>query len=171
MGEVVDRATLADRLATARAAGRRVVLTNGCFDLLHVGHVRCLTTARALGDLLVVGINSDASVRRLKGPLRPLVVEDERAEVVAALASVDLVTIFSERTAEQLVEIVRPAVYAKGADYSLDDVSGTPKVDPQRLPEARVVQEYGGTVVLIPLVPGRSTSDLVQRIRAGDEPA
>ena len=167
MGRVLDRPALAAAIDRERAAGKAIVLTNGCFDLLHVGHVRCLRDARALGDALVVGVNSDASVRRLKGAGRPLIDEAERAEVLAALADVDYVTIFDEPTAEALAALVKPAVYAKGADYA---VSGG-EVDPQRLPEARVVAEHGGRTVLIPLVPGRSTTGLVQRIREGATPA
>src|SRR5439155_5536555 len=118
--KVVDRADLVSRIEAARARGARVVLTNGCFDLLHLGHVRYLEQAAALGDLLVVGVNADASVRRLKGAGRPLVPQAERAEVLGALAVVDLVTIFEEPTAEALVALVRPQVYVKGGDYRLE---------------------------------------------------
>jgi rfaE bifunctional protein nucleotidyltransferase chain/domain len=130
------------------------VFTNGCFDLLHVGHVRYLQAARQLGDRLVVGLNSDASVRQLKGPTRPLVPEDERAEVLAALACVDFVTIFSERTADNLLTLLRPQIYAKGGDYT-----------PENLPEAATVEAYGGKISIVSFVPGRSTTDLVDRIR------
>ena len=167
MGRVVEWDELRAAVDAARAAGRRVVLTNGCFDLLHVGHVRGLRAARALGDVLVVGVNSDASVRALKGEGRPLVAQDERAELLAALEPVDYVVIFDEPTAERLAELVRPAVYAKGGDYAVAGAA----FDPQRLPEAKVVAARGGETVLVPLVPGRSTSDLVARIRAGAEPA
>ena len=167
MGRVVTWDELSAALGPARAAGKRLVLTNGCFDLLHVGHLRGLRAARALGDLLVVGVNSDASVRRLKGEDRPLVSQDERAELLAALEPVDLVVVFEEPTAERLAEVVRPAIYAKGGDYA---ASGS-RFDPARLPEAKVVAAHGGETVLVPLVPGRSTSDLVGRIRAGAEPA
>jgi D-glycero-beta-D-manno-heptose 1-phosphate adenylyltransferase len=167
MGRVLDASSLAAAVERERAAGRRIVLTNGCFDLLHVAHVRSLREARLLGDLLVVGINSDESVRRLKGAGRPLIEQDERAEMLAALADVDFVTIFDEPTAERLAALIKPDVYAKGADYAV--AGGT--IDPARLPEARVVAEHGGATRLIPLVPGRSTSGLVQRIREGAEPA
>ena len=167
MGRVVSRDELSAHLDAARAEGKRVVLTNGCFDLLHVGHVRGLRAARELGDLLVVGVNSDASVRRLKGEDRPLVAQDERAELLAALEPVDYVVVFDEPTAERLAALVRPAVYAKGGDYA----GAQSAFDPQRLPEAQVVAAHGGETVLVPLVPGRSTSDLVARIRAGAEPA
>jgi D-glycero-beta-D-manno-heptose 1-phosphate adenylyltransferase len=167
MGRVVTWDTLHAVVDAARAEGKRVVLTNGCFDLLHVGHVRGLRASRALGDVLVVGVNSDESVRGLKGEGRPLVPQEERAEVLAALDPVDYVVIFDEPTAERLAATVRPAVYAKGGDYA----AGGAAIDAQRLPEARVVAAHGGETVLVPLVQGRSTTDLVRRIRAGAEPA
>lgn len=138
--------------ATLRAAGQRVVFTNGCFDILHAGHVRYLAAARALGDVLILGLNSDASVRRLKGETRPVNSEEDRAEVVGALASVDYVVIFGEDTAEELIAKVQPAVYAKGGDYTLET-----------LPEARIVESYGGEVAFIPLVEGKSTTNVIAR--------
>jgi rfaE bifunctional protein nucleotidyltransferase chain/domain len=147
-------AALREQVAARRARGDRLVLTNGCFDLLHVGHVRYLQAARALGDFLVVGLNSDASTRALKGPERPLVPEAERAEVLAALTCVDAVVIFDEPTAERLVEVLRPEVYVKGDDYT-----------EASLPEARLVHVYGGQVRLLPAIPGISTTALVARIR------
>ena len=167
MGRVVGWDELAEVVRRARAGGKRVVLTNGCFDLLHVGHVRGLRAARAHGDLLVVGVNSDDSVRRLKGAGRPLVSEDERAEVLAAVEPVDFVVIFDEPTAERLVLVVKPDVYAKGSDYAGTGAA----LDAARLPEASVVAAHGGKTVLVPLVPGRSTTGLVERIKAGIEPA
>jgi rfaE bifunctional protein nucleotidyltransferase chain/domain len=145
-----------------RARGLRLVLTNGVFDLLHIGHVTYLQRARALGDLLVVGVNSDASTRANKGPTRPLVPEAERAALLAALRCVDHVTIFEQRTAEALVEALRPDVYVKGGDYRLDDAAeGAP------LPEAQIVRGYGGRVELIPYVAGRSTTELIEKIKLG----
>ena len=138
--------------ATLRAAGQRVVFTNGCFDILHAGHVRYLAAARALGDVLILGLNSDASVRRLKGETRPVNSEADRAEVVGALASVDYVVIFGEDTAEELIAKVQPAVYAKGGDYTLET-----------LPEACIVESYGGEVAFIPLVEGKSTTNIIAR--------
>ncbi|MDQ3699817.1 MAG: adenylyltransferase/cytidyltransferase family protein, partial [Chloroflexota bacterium] len=114
MGRVIPFFDLATILDAERAAGRRIVLTNGCFDLLHVGHVRLLQQCRALGEVLVVGVNDDASVRHLKGPTRPLVPAAERAEILAALSAVDYVTVFEEPTAERLAAAVRPEVYVKG---------------------------------------------------------
>jgi rfaE bifunctional protein nucleotidyltransferase chain/domain len=131
----------------------RVALTNGCFDLLHVGHIRSLEYAASLADVLVVGLNSDESVRALKGPDRPLLSADQRAELIGALDCVDLVTVFPQATAEKLVEAVRPDVYVKGGDYG-----------EASLPEAPIVRSYGGQIVLAPLVPGLSTSSIVDRI-------
>ena len=138
--------------AALREAGVRVVFTNGCFDILHAGHVRYLAAARALGDVLILGLNSDASVRRLKGEMRPVNTAEDRAEVVGALKSVDYVVIFGEDTAENLIAKVRPAVYAKGGDYTLET-----------LPEARIVESYGGEVAFIPLVAGKSTTGIIER--------
>jgi D-beta-D-heptose 7-phosphate kinase/D-beta-D-heptose 1-phosphate adenosyltransferase len=154
-GRVLTPATLARRLAAARRAGQRVVFTNGCFDLIHPGHVRYLAAARALGDLLVVGINSDASVRRLdKGADRPLVRERDRAEVVAALAAVDYVCLFGEDTPLELIRALRPDVLVKGGDWPADKIVG-----------ADLVRARGGTVRSLPFAPGYSTTDLVDRIR------
>lgn len=133
----------------------RTVLTNGCFDILHVGHLRYLEAARALGDELVVGVNSDASVRALKGPERPLNPAEERAEMLLGLKCVDRVVIFDELTADRLIETVHPAIYAKGGDYTLDT-----------LPEAPVLKRLGINYVALPFVEGRSTSSLVARLRA-----
>ena len=138
--------------AALRAAGVRVVFTNGCFDILHAGHIRYLAAARAQGDLLILGLNSDASVRRLKGETRPVNSEQDRAEVVGALAAVDAVVIFGEDTAETLIAKVRPAVYVKGGDYTRET-----------LPEARIVEAYGGEVALVPLVAGKSTTNIIEK--------
>ena len=165
MGEVIpgsEVAALGDRL---RAAGRRVVFTNGHFDLLHVGHLRCLQAARSLGDALVVGVNDDRSTSRRKGPTRPLVPEAERAELLAGLACVDYVTIFGDETAAELVALLRPAVYAKGGDYAATTDEETAGRLP--LPEAAVVRGYGGEVRILPLVPGRSTTALERKLREG----
>jgi rfaE bifunctional protein nucleotidyltransferase chain/domain len=139
----------------ARAAGRRVVLANGCFDLLHVGHVRYLEDARALGDLLIVGVNGDAAVRRLKGPGRPLMPAAERAEVLAALRAVDHVVVFDDDTADALVALVRPAVHAKGTDYTPDSV-----------PERTAVLAAGGQVAIAGDAKAHSTRDVIAEILA-----
>ena len=163
MGQVIARDALLRLRADWRDAGRTVVCTNGVFDLLHVGHLRYLRAARALGDLLVVGLNDDASVARLKGPGRPLVPQDERAELLAALEPVDYVTLFGEDTAGPLVAALQPDIYVKGGDYAAGpDDAGKP------LPEAEIVRAYGGEVRVIPLTPGRSTTALLERARTGD---
>ena len=134
--------------------GQRV-FTNGVFDILHVGHVRYLQAARALGDCLIVGLNGDASARALKGEQHPLVPQAERAELLAALGCVDYVIIFDEPTAERLVEALRPEVYVKGGDYAGDS---------KALPESNVVERYGGRVVLLPYVGGKSTTNIIAAI-------
>ena len=138
-----------------RRGGKRIVFTNGCFDILHAGHVRYLAEARAFGDCLVLGLNSDVSVRGLKGPDRPINSEADRAEVLGALRSVDYVVIFDDPTAEPLISKVRPDVYVKGGDYTLET-----------LPEAKIVQSYGGRVEFIRMVEGRSTTNVIEKIRA-----
>ena len=151
-----------------RTEGKTVVLTNGVFDILHVGHLRCLKAARKLGDALFVGLNSDRSARHLKGPSRPLVPQAERAEVLCALVCVDYVTIFEELTAEHLVQALKPDVYAKGGDYAAEtiaasageeDTTGSEVVKP--LPEAPIAESYGGCVVILPYECGHSTSRII----------
>ncbi len=139
--------------------GRRLVFTNGCFDVLHVGHVRYLEAARALGDALAVGLNADQSVRALKGPDRPVNPADDRAEVLAALACVDYVTIFAEPRATHLLTQVRPHVYVKGGDYRLETLNSE---------EYAVLQAVGARIEFVPMVPGRSTTRLIERMRGGD---
>ena len=146
---------IADFCRILRAGGKKIVFTNGCFDILHAGHVRYLEKAKAFGDVLVLGLNSDASVRANKGPSRPINSEMDRAEVVGALASVDAVVLFDELTAESIIAKVRPDVYVKGGDYTLET-----------LPEAKIVQSYGGRVELVSLVAGRSTTNVIEKIRA-----
>jgi D-beta-D-heptose 7-phosphate kinase/D-beta-D-heptose 1-phosphate adenosyltransferase len=149
-----DGRRLVDR---ERAAGRRVVFTNGVFDLLHPGHVRYLQQARSLGDVLIVGVNADASVRRIKGPSRPINPERERAEVIAALACVDAAVIFGEDTPAEIVRLVQPDILVKGADWPADQIVGRDTV------EAR-----GGRVVLVPVEQGYSTTALLERIFGSD---
>lgn len=154
MGRIVSQEELIRVTAREKSAGHRVVFTNGCFDLIHPGHVRCLAEARALGDLLVVAVNSDRSVRGNKGSERPLVPEQDRAEVLAALASVDYVTIFDEPTPRELISHVLPSILVKGADWAVEQVAGREEVE-----------AAGGRVVSIPLAPGYSTTNLIQKIR------
>lgn len=154
---LIDGSKIADFCKVLREGGQKVVFTNGCFDILHAGHVRYLKKARSYGDCLVLGLNSDASVRRIKGPTRPINCEADRAEVADALACVDYVVIFDEPTAEELITKVRPDVYVKGGDYTLET-----------LPEGRIVKAYGGEVELVSLVEGRSTTNIIKKIQAGD---
>lgn len=154
-GRVLELAGLPAFVSKHRAAGRTVVFTNGVFDILHPGHVRYLQDARALGDLLIVGLNSDASVRRNKGPERPVNAQEERAELLAALACVDAVAVFDEETPAEIVRLVQPDILVKGADWPPDQIVGRDTV------EAR-----GGRVVLMPVEPGHSTTAIITRIRA-----
>jgi len=153
---VLDAETLVERVRRRQRAGRRVVFTNGCFDLIHAGHVKFLEDAAALGDLLVVGLNSDDSVRRLKGDRRPIQDSRDRAALLAGFGAVDYVVIFEEDTPLELIGRLRPDVLVKGQDYTVETVVG-----------AELVQGYGGEVRLLPLMQGRSTSTLIQKILAG----
>ena len=139
------------------AQGRRLVFTNGCFDLLHVGHVRYLQAARALGDALVVALNGDESVRALKGPTRPINGEGDRAEVLAALECVDYVTIFDTPRVTDVVGIIRPHIYAKGGDYTVDSLDKG---------EVAALQAAGAEIRILPLVPGKSTTSTIARMSA-----
>jgi D-glycero-beta-D-manno-heptose 1-phosphate adenylyltransferase len=155
MGRVLDLEGARAVAEKARAAGRRVVLANGCFDLLHVGHVRYLEDARALGDLLIVGVNGDDAVRRLKGPGRPLMPAVERAEMLAALRAVDHVVVFDDDTADGLIALLRPAVHAKGTDYTTESV-----------PERASVLAAGGQVAIAGDAKQHSTRDVIAEILA-----
>jgi D-glycero-beta-D-manno-heptose 1-phosphate adenylyltransferase len=166
--KILDCATLANEVAQRQAGGERGVFTNGCFDLLHLGHVRYLQDARSLGDFLVLGLNGDESVRVLKGAGRPLVPASERAEILATLSCVDYVTIFPELTANALIDLLQPAIYVKGGDYA--GVQGG-EPDLARLPEAPSVLAYGGTIRLIPYLPGHSTTELIAAIKQLPEKA
>jgi len=150
---VLNRQALIERVQEARKSGARIILTNGCFDVLHVGHVRYLAGARALGDVLVVGVNSDEQVARLKGPGRPVMPEKERAEIIGSLESVTYVTIFEEPTVEELLLALKPDVHAKGSDYTEDTV-----------PERAVVRSYGGRVAIVGDNKDHSTSAILERI-------
>ncbi len=150
---VLERNRLVARVAIERRKGARIVLANGCFDLFHVGHIRYLAGAQALGDILIVGINSDLQVRRLKGENRPLMPEHERAEIVSALKFVDLVTIFDEPTVAELIRAVRPDFHAKGTDYTTESV-----------PERAIVREYGGKTVIVGDPKDHSSTDLIKLV-------
>ena len=153
--KIVELEELSDRCEKLRSAGKKIVATNGCFDLLHVGHVRYLQAARALGDLLVVGLNGDRSVHELKGAGRPLTTQSDRAEILAALACVDLVTIFPEIRAAKFLAAVRPAVYVKGGDY-------TPRTLDEE--ELAILKKIEAEIRIIPFEAGYSTSGLIEQI-------
>jgi rfaE bifunctional protein nucleotidyltransferase chain/domain len=150
---ILERNRLIARVAIARKGGARVVFANGCFDLLHVGHVRYLEAARGLGDLLVVGVNSDEQVRRLKGEGRPFVPERERAEVIASLRAVDYVTVFHEPTVAELLLALRPDIHAKGTDYTEDSV-----------PERDVVRSFGGRVQIVGDAKDHSSTEMLNDV-------
>lgn len=154
--KIVDADRLAAISEALRASGRKLVLTNGCFDLLHAGHVRYLQSARALGDALAVAINGDESVRGLKGEGRPLNGERDRAEIVAALACVDHVVIFPEKRVTRLIEKVRPAVYVKGGDYTSDSLESE---------ERAALEKVGAEIRILPFERGHSTSGLIERMK------
>jgi D-glycero-beta-D-manno-heptose 1-phosphate adenylyltransferase len=153
--KIIRLEELAERSARLRLEGKRVVATNGCFDILHVGHVRYLAAAQKIGDVLVVGLNGDDSVRQLKGEGRPVNRERDRAEVLAALESVDYVTVFPEKRATNFLRAAQPVVYAKGGDYRVDTL------DPE---ERAVLTEFGTKIEIIPFEKGYSTSELLTRI-------
>jgi len=156
VGEVIEAGPLAERLAALRRQGKTIAFANGHFDLLHVGHLRYLAAARAEGDVLVVAVNDDASVARLKGPGRPIVPAAERAEMLAALAPVDFVVVFSGDSPAPLLAELRPDVHCKGTDYGV----------PERVPEYEVVRAYGGRTALVGDPKDHATSDLITRVRA-----
>ncbi len=151
---ILDREALVEAIVGMRSAGNSIVLANGCFDLFHVGHLRYLQGAKAVGGILVVGINSDRQTKLLKGPNRPYMPEDERAEIVASLKCVDLVTIFDEPTVEELIRTIRPEFHAKGTDYTINSV-----------PEREIVNEIGGKVVIVGDPKDHSTTDLIQVVK------
>jgi rfaE bifunctional protein nucleotidyltransferase chain/domain len=153
--KIVDLEELPNRCEKLRSAGKKIVATNGCFDLLHVGHVRCLQVARAIGDILVVGLNGDRSVQQLKGAGRPITTETDRAEILAALECVDLVAIFPQIRATQFIAAVRPTVYVKGGDYASETLDEH---------ERELLNEIGADIRLIPFEAGYSTSALVEQI-------
>jgi rfaE bifunctional protein nucleotidyltransferase chain/domain len=154
--KIIKREALKEKVQALKRAGKSIVFTNGCFDFLHVGHVRYLKEAKAQGDVLVVGLNSDGSVRQIKGPRRPVVPEDERAEILASLACVDFVTLFDEPDPAMLIRLLMPDVLVKGADWATEAIVGRD-----------IVESAGGRVVRIPLTEGVSTSGMIEKIIAG----
>ncbi len=150
---IVDRSKLIKIAQAERGYGQRIVFANGCFDVLHVGHVRYLEAAKALGDLLIVGINSDEQTRRLKGEGRPLIPQDQRAEIISSIEAVDLVTIFDEPTVTELLLALKPDIHAKGTDYTEESV-----------PERDVVRSFGGRVAIVGDPKDHSSSQMIERI-------
>ena len=155
---ILGRDDLIDVLISVRSEGKVIVLANGCFDLFHVGHVRYLQGAAELGDVLVVGINSDRQTRSLKGPGRPFMPENERAEVVGALKGVDFVTIFDEPTVTELIQAIHPDIHAKGTDYTVDSV-----------PEREIVRSYGGRVAIVGDPKDHSSTELIKTVNTADK--
>ncbi|MCL5054700.1 MAG: D-glycero-beta-D-manno-heptose 1-phosphate adenylyltransferase [Firmicutes bacterium] len=155
--KILPQKELAELVQSFHEEGKKVVFTNGCFDLLHVGHVRYLEEAKELGDILIIGINSDASVKKIKGEGRPVIPEQERAEVLAALGCVDFVTIFEEETPNQLLLLLQPDWHVKGGDYKASE-----------LPETKTVISYGGKVKILSYSPGRSTTILLEKLTHGN---
>lgn len=153
--KMIGQPGLSKILARARARGRKVVFTNGCFDIIHAGHVQYLNAAKRLGDILVIGLNSDKSVRKLKGAARPINTEKDRALVLSALGDVDYVTVFNEDTPEKLIRKLKPSVLVKGGDWKIKDIVG-----------GDFVKSLGGRVVNIPFLKGRSTSSVIDKIRS-----
>ena len=153
MGQVVSREDILDIVENLKKQGKRTVFTNGCFDILHIGHVRYLKKSAKFGDIMIIGLNSDASVKRLKGESRPINNELDRAELLSELGFVDYVVIFEEDTPEALLDEIKPNIYTKGADYTIET-----------LPEASVVLKNGGKVEFIDLVAGKSTTNVIKKI-------
>lgn len=155
MEKILDRSSLKEKIDTLKKAGKKIAFTNGCFDILHVGHVRYLTEARKTADVLVVALNSDSSVRTLKGDKRPLIPEDERAEVLAALECIDFVTIFTELTPLELICYLKPDILIKGGDWPEDQVVGRNEI-----------RQWGGHVTIVAEVRGKSTTNIVDKVLA-----
>jgi len=153
--KIIPWEKLPDWRAACRASGKRLVVTNGCFDLLHLGHVTYLENARNHGDALLVGVNADASVRQLKGPERPVNSEADRAAVLAALESVSAICIFTDRIATRFLAAAQPDIYVKGGDYTIETVNQE---------ERRIVENGGGKIIIVPVVPGKSTTALLKKI-------
>jgi rfaE bifunctional protein nucleotidyltransferase chain/domain len=152
--KIMELEALKEEIEAKKEAGELIVFTNGCFDILHVGHIRYLKKAASLGDKLVLAVNSDSSVRKLKGQARPFVPEAERLEMLAALEMIDYLILFSEIDAKNLLEEIQPQIYVKGGDYRIED-----------LPEAETVYNYGGKIVLVTEIKGKSTTNIIKKIR------
>ena len=158
MENLIKRDKIGEVIDSQKKDGKKIVFTNGCFDILHVGHLRYLEEAKMFGDILVIGLNSDASVKRLKGDKRPIVPEEERAEMLLGLKCVDYVVIFEENTPVEILGEVKPDVHVKGGDYTKE-----------RLPEAEIVERNGGRVEIVSLIKGKSTTNIVKKIKETEE--
>lgn len=150
----INKEIVKEIIDTAKLQGKKVVFTNGCFDILHIGHVTYLTEAKRYGDILIVGVNSDSSVKKLKGPTRPINSENDRANLLSALKTVDYTVIFEEDTPESLIEYLKPSIHVKGGDYKKED-----------LPETKIVESYGGEVIILNFVEGKSTTNIINKIK------
>ena len=153
-GTILNREQLDTVVARLKSEGRKIVFTNGCFDIIHIGHIRYLKQASELGDVLIVGVNSDSSVRSFKGTGRPVIPENERVEIVAALQYVDYVTLFSEETPYELIKRIVPDILVKGGDWPVDEIVGSD-----------IVEKNGGKVLSLPFHPGKSSSDIIEKIK------
>lgn len=152
MGQVIKLDKLLKTVQELKSRNQIIVTTNGCFDIIHVGHVRYLSQAKALGDVLIIALNTDESVKKLKGPTRPLNHEQDRAEVLSSLNMVDYVVLFNEETPSELLSRIKPDIHVKGGDYDIDT-----------LPEAKIIQDAGGKIVFIPFVEGKSTTKIIKK--------
>lgn len=151
MGQFTTESDLLQKIKTLRT-GKKIVFTNGCFDLLHIGHVRYLQKAKTLGDTLIVALNTDASVKKLKGLQRPVQIENDRAEILAALGCVDFTVLFNDDTPEKIIQLIKPDILVKGGDWNIDQIVGAP-----------FVQSYGGQVFSLPFIEGKSTTRLIEK--------
>ena len=156
--KIMELETLKKEIEGKKEAGELIVFTNGCFDILHVGHIRYLKKAASLGDKLILAVNSDSSVKELKGKARPFIPEAERLEMLAALEMIDYLILFSEIDAKNLLEDIKPQIYVKGGDYRIED-----------LPEAETVYSYGGKIVLVTEIKGKSTTNIIKKIRQSQD--
>ncbi|MCX7981786.1 MAG: D-glycero-beta-D-manno-heptose 1-phosphate adenylyltransferase [Syntrophales bacterium] len=158
MGQILTREELLTVINTLHREGKKIVFTNGCFDLIHIGHVRYLREAKKLGDVLIIGLNSDESVKRLKGPGRPIINQEDRAEILSSLEFVDFVTVFEEDTPINIISVIEPDVLVKGGDWPVEEIVGN-----------EVVKKRGGKVVTLPFTEGKSTTRIIQRILEGHQ--
>lgn len=157
--KIKDLNALKELVLKHKQEGKKIVFTNGCYDILHIGHIHCFQESKKLGDILIVAVNSDRSVRVLKGPSRPIVPEEERAELIAAMESVDYVTIFDQEDPLEIISAVKPDILVKGGDWSIETIVGR-----------ELVESYGGTVMTLPMVPGISTSEIIEKIVSHTSP-